>query len=275
MLGLCALVCAETDRRNRARDISNHARDFAANRDDRETALRAAPRARGADDAPDSARADHEPLRGDRPSALPAEAGDRGGHRRGSGGFHIPSGEADLDGARLPRGSSCAGSLRGSLRPPRARSVEPPTPGLTLAQASLPRRFAPFGASGLRSRMTSCWSPPALRRRWSAGWRVTIAGPKACSGCPRTSLPLPAPRRCEIPLPRTYPIPREAGCARVRSSMWWSRDLSLAPQACLLDSGATAVRMGSYVAELIGLDLAGAPQTRVAVGGALVTRVFG
>jgi hypothetical protein len=47
--------------------------------------------------------------------------------------------------------------------------------------------------------------------------------------------------------------------------------LELAPQACLLDSGATAVRMGSYVAELIGLDLAGAPETRVAVGGALVT----
>jgi hypothetical protein len=47
--------------------------------------------------------------------------------------------------------------------------------------------------------------------------------------------------------------------------------LELAPQACLLDSGATAVRMGSHVADLIGLDLAGMPQTNVAVGGALVT----
>lgn len=47
--------------------------------------------------------------------------------------------------------------------------------------------------------------------------------------------------------------------------------LELAPQACLLDSGATAVRMGSHVAELVGLDLTDAPQMRVAVGGALVT----
>ena len=47
--------------------------------------------------------------------------------------------------------------------------------------------------------------------------------------------------------------------------------LELAPQACLLDSGATAVRMGSHVAELVGLDLADAPRTKVAVGGALVT----
>jgi hypothetical protein len=46
--------------------------------------------------------------------------------------------------------------------------------------------------------------------------------------------------------------------------------LELAPQACLLDSGATAVRMGSHVAELVALDLTDAPQTRIAVGGALV-----
>lgn len=46
--------------------------------------------------------------------------------------------------------------------------------------------------------------------------------------------------------------------------------LELAPQACLLDSGATAVRMGGYVAELIGLDLTAAPRATVAVGGALV-----
>lgn len=47
--------------------------------------------------------------------------------------------------------------------------------------------------------------------------------------------------------------------------------LELAPQACLLDTGATAVRMGSHVAELVGLDLTGTPQTRIAVGGALIT----
>ncbi len=46
--------------------------------------------------------------------------------------------------------------------------------------------------------------------------------------------------------------------------------LELAPQACLLDSGASAVRMGMHVAELIGLELADAPSTRIAVGGALV-----
>lgn len=46
--------------------------------------------------------------------------------------------------------------------------------------------------------------------------------------------------------------------------------LDLAPQACLLDSGATAVRFGSHVAELCGVDLSRAPAKRLAVGGALV-----
>ncbi len=46
--------------------------------------------------------------------------------------------------------------------------------------------------------------------------------------------------------------------------------LELAPQACLIDSGATAVRVGMHVAELIGLDLSGAPTQAVAVGGARV-----
>lgn len=47
--------------------------------------------------------------------------------------------------------------------------------------------------------------------------------------------------------------------------------LDIAPQACLLDSGATAVRLGAYVAELCGVDVADAPTTQLAVGGALVT----
>jgi hypothetical protein len=47
--------------------------------------------------------------------------------------------------------------------------------------------------------------------------------------------------------------------------------LDLAPQACLLDSGATAVRFGMHVAELCGIDLSRAPSERLAVGGALVT----
>jgi hypothetical protein len=51
--------------------------------------------------------------------------------------------------------------------------------------------------------------------------------------------------------------------------------LEIAPQACLLDSGATAVRFGVYVAELCGVDLSGAPETQIAVGGALVTARMG
>jgi hypothetical protein len=46
--------------------------------------------------------------------------------------------------------------------------------------------------------------------------------------------------------------------------------LAIAPQACLLDTGATAIRLGAYVAELCGIDLSEAPQTRLAVGGAVV-----
>ncbi len=45
----------------------------------------------------------------------------------------------------------------------------------------------------------------------------------------------------------------------------------IAPQACLLDSGAAAIRFGMHVAELCGIELAGAPSARLAVGGALVT----
>ncbi len=47
--------------------------------------------------------------------------------------------------------------------------------------------------------------------------------------------------------------------------------LDIAPQACLLDSGATAVRFGMHVAELCGVDLSAAPETRLAVGGTMVS----
>ncbi len=47
--------------------------------------------------------------------------------------------------------------------------------------------------------------------------------------------------------------------------------LEIAPQACLLDSGATAVRFGAHVAELCGVDLFDAPTKQIGVGGALVT----
>jgi hypothetical protein len=46
--------------------------------------------------------------------------------------------------------------------------------------------------------------------------------------------------------------------------------LDIAPQACLLDSGATAVRFGLHVADLSGVDLSGALEKRLAVGGAVV-----
>lgn len=47
--------------------------------------------------------------------------------------------------------------------------------------------------------------------------------------------------------------------------------LDIAPQACLLDSGATAIRFGPHVAELCGVDLDGAPSKELAVGGGTVT----
>jgi hypothetical protein len=50
--------------------------------------------------------------------------------------------------------------------------------------------------------------------------------------------------------------------------------LDVAPQACLLDSGATAVRVGAHGAEICGIDLQGAPRTRLAVGGAVVTALM-
>jgi hypothetical protein len=47
--------------------------------------------------------------------------------------------------------------------------------------------------------------------------------------------------------------------------------LDIAPQACLLDSGATAIRFGAHVAELCGVDLSESPSIQIAVGGGLVT----
>jgi hypothetical protein len=47
--------------------------------------------------------------------------------------------------------------------------------------------------------------------------------------------------------------------------------LSVAPQACLVDSGATAIRLGIDIAELCGIDLSGAQTREVAAGGARMT----
>ena len=47
--------------------------------------------------------------------------------------------------------------------------------------------------------------------------------------------------------------------------------LELAPQACLLDSGATAIRFNAELAGLCGIELADAPTSKLGVGGAVVT----
>jgi hypothetical protein len=47
--------------------------------------------------------------------------------------------------------------------------------------------------------------------------------------------------------------------------------LDIAPQACLLDTGATAIRLGAHVAELCGIDTTKSLETKIAVRGALVT----
>jgi hypothetical protein len=44
-------------------------------------------------------------------------------------------------------------------------------------------------------------------------------------------------------------------------------DLEDAPQLCLVDTGATTNRFGAWLAEATGIDLAGAPEEEVVVGG--------
>ena len=47
--------------------------------------------------------------------------------------------------------------------------------------------------------------------------------------------------------------------------------LELAPQACLLDSGASEIRMGRHVAEIAGIELAGSITSEVVIGGLRTT----
>lgn len=47
--------------------------------------------------------------------------------------------------------------------------------------------------------------------------------------------------------------------------------LELAPQACLLDTGASDVHMGMHVADLAGIELAPSPGVEVALGGLRTT----
>jgi hypothetical protein len=44
-------------------------------------------------------------------------------------------------------------------------------------------------------------------------------------------------------------------------------DLDEAPQLCLVDTGATTNRFGAWLAEATGVDLDGAPESRVVIGG--------
>jgi hypothetical protein len=47
--------------------------------------------------------------------------------------------------------------------------------------------------------------------------------------------------------------------------------LELAPQACLLDTGASDIRMGEHVAELAGIELPTMPSREIAIGGLRTT----
>jgi hypothetical protein len=47
--------------------------------------------------------------------------------------------------------------------------------------------------------------------------------------------------------------------------------LELAPQACLLDTGATEIRMGVHVAQLAGIDLGAGVDQEIIIGGVRTT----
>jgi len=61
-------------------------------------------------------------------------------------------------------------------------------------------------------------------------------------------------------------LPGQAGRARPVIDLV-VEGLELAPQACLLDTGASEVRMGRHVADLAGIDLSSAIHTEIVVGG--------
>lgn len=48
-------------------------------------------------------------------------------------------------------------------------------------------------------------------------------------------------------------------------------DLEEAPQLCLLDTGATANRFAAWLADATGIDLTGAPESTIVVGGVTTT----
>jgi Aspartyl protease len=63
-------------------------------------------------------------------------------------------------------------------------------------------------------------------------------------------------------------LPGEANAALARPVVQVQvEDLEEAPQLCLVDTGSTANRFGAWLAEATGVDLSGAPETTVHVGG--------
>jgi hypothetical protein len=65
---------------------------------------------------------------------------------------------------------------------------------------------------------------------------------------------------------RFQALPGHAGRARPVVDLV-VEGLELAPQACLLDTGATEIRMGEHVAELAGIDLSQGVRDEIVVGG--------
>jgi len=63
-------------------------------------------------------------------------------------------------------------------------------------------------------------------------------------------------------------LPREGGRALARPVVLVQvEDLEEAPQLCLVDTGSAANRFGAWLAEATGVDLSGAPETTLHVGG--------
>ena len=52
-------------------------------------------------------------------------------------------------------------------------------------------------------------------------------------------------------------------------------DLEEAPQLCLVDTGSTANRFGAWLAEATGIDLAGAPESKLHIAGLTTTARHG
>ena len=69
---------------------------------------------------------------------------------------------------------------------------------------------------------------------------------------------------------RFQTLPGQAGRARPVVDLV-VEGLEMAPQACLIDTGASEIRMGRHVAELAGLDLTDAVSGEVIVGGLRTT----